>query len=253
MKKLTKIAEVCAAFLIGASLAILALASAFISLEVPTLEETQEAANVSPLLSDTEQKAVKKSRQSTVRVLSMTEYGEIASSSGTYITAGDKYYVVTVMHGIRGTCERTRVRTAAGFTDCVRFTVTNEKADYAIIEIDQIPSLEAVGIPASLPKGHEWKSAIAAQTEIYYTGFPNNAGPLTFNGRTVGCTDEGFIYLDSFAWGGSSGSGVFTADGKFIGYILAIDLGHTEFGISPLENIVIMVPAFNIDWAIILE
>jgi len=253
MKKLIKIAEVCAAFLIGASLAILALSAAFVSLEIPTLEETQQAENVSPLLSGVEQKAVKKSRESTVRVLSMSEYGEIASSSGTYITAKGKYYVLTVMHGIRGTCERTRVRTESGYTDCIEFTVINEKADYAIIEINQIPALVPVAIRSTLPKGHEWKRALAAQTEIYYTGFPNNAGPLTFNGRTVGYTDGGFIYLDSFAWGGSSGSGVFTADGKFIGYILAIDLGHTEFGISPLENIVIMVPAFNIDWAIILE
>tara|TARA_Y100000310_G_scaffold291151_1_gene318886 strand:+ start:814 stop:1575 length:762 start_codon:yes stop_codon:yes gene_type:complete len=253
MKRLIKIAEVCIAFLIGASLAILALSSALISLEVPTLEETQEPANVSSLLSHEEQRGAKKSRQSAVRVLSMAENGQIASSSGTYITAQSKYYVISVMHGIHGTCETTRVHSHAGFSNCMRFVTLNEIADYAIIEIEKIPSLVPVKIPPSIPKGYEWKNAIAAQTEIFYTGFPNNTGPLTFNGRTIGYTDEGFVYLDSFAWGGSSGAGVFTADGKFIGYILAIDLGQTEFGISVLENIVIMVPAFNIDWAIILE
>ena len=253
MKRLKKIAEVCIAFLIGASLAILALSSAFVSLEVPTLEETQEPANVSSLLSAEEQRGARKSRQSAVRVLSMAENGQIASSSGTYITAHGKDYVVTVMHGIHGTCETTRVYTDAGFSNCVRFVAINEIADYAIIEIEKIPSLVPIKILHSIPKGYEWKRDIAAQTEIFYTGFPNNTGPLTFNGRTIGYTDEGFVYLDSFAWGGSSGAGVFTADGKFIGYILAIDLGQTEFGISVLENIVVMVPAFNIDWAIFLE
>ena len=94
---------------------------------------------------------------------------------------------------------------------------------------------------------------IATQTKAYYTGYPNNTGPLTFGGRVVGYTNEDFIYFHSYAWGGSSGAGVFTANGDFVGYVLAIDMGQTEFGISVLENIVIVVPAFKIDWATILD
>ena len=83
---------------------------------------------------------------------------------------------------------------------------------------------------------------------MFYTGYPNSTGPLTIAGSVVGYALGDFIYLDSFAWGGASGSGVFSSDGKFIGYILAIDIGQTEYGIDVLENIVIVVPAFKIDW-----
>ena len=59
--------------------------------------------------------------------------------------------------------------------------------------------------------------------------------------------------MHSFAWGGASGSGVFGANGEFVGYILAIDIGETSYGIDVLEDIVIVVPAFKIDWATILK
>ena len=57
----------------------------------------------------------------------------------------------------------------------------------------------------------------------------------------------------SHAYGGASGSGVFSASGKYIGHVVAIDVGRTEFGVDVLENIVIVVPAFNIDWSLVLN
>ena len=52
----------------------------------------------------------------------------------------------------------------------------------------------------------------------------------------------------SYAWQGSSGSGVFDENGKYIGYVVAIDIGKTEHGIQILQNVVLVVPAFNVDW-----
>ena len=47
---------------------------------------------------------------------------------------------------------------------------------------------------------------------------------------------------------GASGSGVYSADGKLIGYLLAIDVGRTEFGVQAIEGVVIVIPTFKIDW-----
>jgi hypothetical protein len=58
----------------------------------------------------------------------------------------------------------------------------------------------------------------------------------------------------SYAWSGSSGSGVFSQDGKYIGYVLAIDVGESGFGgAAILENVVLVIPAFKINWAAALD
>jgi hypothetical protein len=52
---------------------------------------------------------------------------------------------------------------------------------------------------------------------------------------------------------GSSGSGVFSTKGKYIGIVTAIDIGRTEFGVDTLENIVLVTPVFKVDWSAILD
>ena len=52
---------------------------------------------------------------------------------------------------------------------------------------------------------------------------------------------------------GSSGSGVFSTKGKYIGIVTAIDIGQTEFGVDILENVVLVTPVFKVDWSVILD
>ena len=62
------------------------------------------------------------------------------------------------------------------------------------------------------------------------------------------------IYILSYAWSGSSGSGVFSATGDYIGYVIAIDIGSSIVnGYQVLENVVLVVPAYKIDWSTIME
>lgn len=255
MRVLKKIIRVAAVLLAGVGLALLIFMGAYKTLtQLPSTVEIQDPTNISTALPLQEQRTLKTSRQSAVRVLSLSEDGRVATSTGTYFKARGHYYILTVMHGLVGKCDVTRVWAEAnGFTPCNRIVVGNAAVDYAIIEIDEIPSLRAVKLPQALPQATEWKQALAAQTKVYYTGFPNSTGPLTFDGRIVGYAEGDYIYINSFAWGGASGSGVFTANGDYIGYILAIDIGQTEYGIDVLEDIVVVVPAFKIDWATLLE
>ena len=55
--------------------------------------------------------------------------------------------------------------------------------------------------------------------------------------------------MQTYAWSGASGSGVFDERGDLIGIIMALDVGRTEFGIQILENFVIVVPIWKIDFA----
>ena len=239
----------------GAGLAFLIFKGAYKTMmELPSTYEIQHPTNITSTLPIEERTTLRRSRESTVRILSMGPEGGVATTTGTYFTFRRKHYVLTVMHGLVGPCAVTRIWSEnEGFTPCLDIVAANMAIDYAIIEVPEIPSLTPVSLPRALPNASEWEESLSAQTKLYYTGFPNSTGPLTFSGRIVGYADGDYIYMNSFAWGGASGSGVFTANGHFVGYILAIDIGQTDYGVDVLENMVIVVPAFKIDWTTILK
>ena len=174
--------------------------------------------------------------------------------SGTYFTANDKDYVITVHHGIQGPCWLITVIHNDEMYSCKEMLAIDEIDDYAIFEIEG-PIEDAVPLqfPKDLPRGSQWKGSFSLLNKIVYTGYPNTIGPLTLRGDVVGYTEYEQIYIFSHAYGGASGSGVFSPAGKYIGYVVAIDVGQTDFGLDVLENIVIVNPAFNIDWRKILD
>ena len=251
---LKKIAKILFVIGLGAAMAILIFDEVIVSInKIPSTAEFQHPDNINMKLDPGNRMALKRSRNSVVRILSVTPNGAIASTTGTYIKAKGKHYIVTVMHGLLGPCADVRIWTEnAGFTPCREIIVMNPIIDYAIIEIDELPLSEPVPIPRALPRGDDWLEALPNQAKLYYTGYPNSTGPLTFPGRIVGYADGDFVYMHSFAWGGASGSGVFALDGKLVGYLLAIDVGETVHGVDVLEDIVVVVPTFKIDWSLIL-
>ena len=38
-----------------------------------------------------------------------------------------------------------------------------------------------------------------------------------------------------------------------MGYIVAIDVGQTEYGMDVLENVILVVPHYRVDWRPLLE
>ena len=78
---------------------------------LPSIHEIQDFNNVSNDLPNEEQRTIKKSRNSNVRVFSKDSEDGVAASTGTYIEANGNYYVVTVSHGILGPCEELAIWT----------------------------------------------------------------------------------------------------------------------------------------------
>lgn len=173
--------------------------------------------------------------------------------TGTYFVVGETPYVITVHHGIHGPCWLIRVVHENETYQCKRYVTTSKENDYVIMEMDtQLKNRTPIQIPEDLPHGAQWKPSYSILNTIIYTGYPNTIGPLTLAGDVVGYGDE-YVYVFSHAYGGASGSGVFTHDGKYIGYVVAIDVGSTEFGPDVLENIVIVAPTFIVDWSTVLN
>jgi len=207
--------------------------------EVPSIEQIQDVENISKSLSETERRAVSLSRNTAVKILSVSpETGGVAYTSGTYFTADGRYFIVTVDDK---------------FYECIRIVRGEPIIDYAILEIGEIEGRKPMKLSRQLPNNQQWNDVLSAQNKIFYTGFPNSLGPLTFSGNVIGYSEYEYLYIDSYAWGGSSGSGVFTYDGKYVGCILAIDVGKTEYGVDVMENIILVIPAFKIDWTSVFE
>ena len=219
---------------------------------IPTYNQVTSLDNNSHhVLVSNQKKIIERSRSSAVRILSLSiENGGVASSSGTYIEMYGHHYVITTNHGILGNCENTKIVVDDISYDCLNFVELNDEVDYALIQIEEIEHRNAVKIPQKIARTNkEWMKALSVMSTTYYTGFPNGMGPLTIDGKIMGHSREGYIYMNSYAWSGSSGSGVFSQSGDYIGYVIAIDVGPGFAGPTVLENVVLVVPAYRINWA----
>ena len=226
------------------------------SLQYPSDREMSELDNVTKDLSITERQTVIKSRQSAVRIFSYDPHrGIIGASSGTYLRhSNGKFYVLTTHHGILGDCEYVTVIFGDDEYDCLEFAVGDRSEDYMIMEVEPIENATPVNISRVLPRPSEWVEQVSVMKRTYYTGFPNNDGPNTFSGYVSRYDPYGeLIYLDSYAWAGSSGSGVFSSDGKLIGIVMALDIGGSGLGYQVLENFVYVIPTFVMDWRALEE
>jgi len=220
----------------------------------PTWKQVMTGDNISSELSSKETKAVQLSRNSAVKLMSMSMniFSGVSTMSGTYFEANDRPYVMTVYHGIMGPCVLIVVTHADYRGQCKEYVVMDKYNDYVIMELaEKMPNRTPVRIPEDLPSGNEWKGSYSILNNIIYTGYPNTLGPLTLRGDVVGYNENEYLYVFSHAYGGASGSGVFSKQGKYIGYIVAIDVGSTDLGPDVLENIVIVAPTLNVDWAAI--
>jgi hypothetical protein len=216
---------------------------------MPTASEMGSLDNVSGDLDTKEARSVDLSRQSIVQILTTTEKSSgFSKMSGTYVVYGDRFYVITAAHGVHGECEYFFAATSSDVYECIRYILINQTIDYAIVEVEEIPDREPVELAQVIPSNSEWRQETSALNEVFYTGYPNGLGPLTFRGSVAGMSEHNYILLHSYAWPGSSGSGVFSYDGNMIGIVIALNVGFTPAGYDVLEDLVIVTPLFMIDW-----
>ena len=82
---------------------------------------------------------------------------------------------------------------------------------------------------------------------VTYTGFPAHHDLLTIDG-TIASEEDGNLVMHSYAWPGSSGSGVFDYRGRFLGVVRAVDVGMWSYQLPPqlVEDMVWIAPAWSI-------
>jgi len=85
--------------------------------------------------------------------------------------------------------------------------------------------------------------------QTVYTGDPGHQRNMTIYGTVSSINANGSVMLQSYAWGGASGSVVFDDKARIVGILKAIDVNRS--GVSPYpqinENIVWLSPPSSID------
>jgi len=175
--------------------------------------------------------------------------GSISSLSGTYFTFNGKYYVLTSAHGVLKGCGGLMIFHFDEHGQCTKMIKIDRDADYAIFEVEKMDTRTAIKVPKALAS---WKKNYNLLDKTYYTGYPNSIGPTTWTGNISGFTGD-YLIIQTYAWSGASGSGVFDERGEMIGIIMALDVGANEYGYQVLNNFVIVVPIWQIDFDSLLE
>jgi S1-C subfamily serine protease len=192
-----------------------------------------------------EKKAVHLSLDSVVKIFSISDDSiGLSSLTGTYFEHAGGYYVLTSAHGILGDCNRVVIIHMEEEVVCEKIVMIDRATDYAVIKTQEMKTREPLNLRKSLPN---IKNSYKLLDKVYYTGYPNSIGPTTWTGTIAGTSGD-YLILQSYAWSGSSGSGVFDERGKLIGIVMALDVGKTAMGIQVLENFVVVVPIWRVDW-----
>ena len=211
---------------------------------------------ISDSVSHVELRSARKSRTSAVRIVSMSLDGSgVSSMSGTYMEFFNKYYVLTVMHGLMGGCDLTKILVDEAYYDCIEYVSGDSFNDYMIMEVEKIDTREPISLISDVEMMSYERRFPSILDRVYYTGYPNTMGPFTVGGSIMGYDPPGGknFYALSYAWMGASGSGVFGNNGKLLGYAIAIDVGASEFGVQILENVVMIGSVHDVNWNPVLK
>jgi len=188
---------------------------------------------------------IKKSVDSAVRILSTNLFdndgGVTSTSSGTYFTHDGLYYVITSAHSLIGECLTTIIVADDFMFHCVDYIMVDHHKDVAIVQIERIFNRNPIKIDNVLYGENQIRYNTGIQEKTYYTGYPQGIGPLTFDGKIVSHTTQNeTFFVNSYAWAGSSGSGVFNSNGMLIGIITAVSVANTEHGVDVMEDLIIV-------------
>ena len=168
----------------------------------------------------------KRSRETSVKIYVLND-NSVGHGSGTYIEYRGHYFVLTAYHVTQS--GQNIIGELGDFILPLTPFVHNETSDIAILSAPKYPDAK----PLSLRLVDQDKIKIGQR--VLYTGYPNLTGPLTIYGTVAGFSVTNSIILQSYAWGGASGSAVLDYKGRVIGVVNGIEVVTNMMGI-PTEN-----------------
>jgi len=181
---------------------------------------------------------VKRTRQAAVKVRSLLYSGH---GSGTYMVAYGRRVVATAAHVVRNESIML-IEGRDGEVVIGKVVFVDHKVDLAFLVVPEIETRTAIRYrPES-----KYDERLVGKS-LTYTGFPSHHDLLTIHGY-IAALERNMIVSNMFGWFGSSGSGVFDDQGRYVGCVSGLDVGRFGQGVRiPLEDIVWVAPISQID------
>ena len=188
----------------------------------------------------------KTSRTAAVRVTIDYGYATI-QGTGTYFKWKGHTMVVTAAHlfALGG---------GSVMYDEALITAPGERVLGKLVYIDKMVDIAVFAVPSldtRRPARFNRATDFPIGEEVVYSGFPGANSLLTFEGVLTGDGYDTDIAMQSFAWGGSSGSGVFNSRGEYVGILVSIMVGPGFQGSQLVGSVVYIAPATLIDSALL--
>lgn len=188
-----------------------------------------------------------KVRDAAVRVARM----DGGHGSGSVIKYKGSQFVLTAQHvadGPLGSTYLIQKQSEQKVAILVYFDPLNDIALLWLSEHEELTNLEPM----------PWRpleTIAAVGTRINYSGYPGHHALLTFRGSIAGYAthpDAGAqLILNVFGWFGSSGSVIYTQDGKIVGILYGVDVDYRREQVN--EDIVWVSPIQNFDIDLALQ
>lgn len=162
--------------------------------------------------------------------------------SGTLFEIDGHYLVFTAAHVING-MPVVQIAGRNGETVFGTTILTANDVDMAVVLVPEMNSRE----PMDYKPAPRTDIDNLVGTEVTYTGFPSHHDLLTIDG-VIASEEDGNLVMHSYAWPGSSGSGIFDMRGRFIGVVRAVDVGVWSYQLPPqlVEDMVWIAPSWDI-------
>ena len=236
--------------LVGVALCIFAVFSS----AYDKLQRIEEDNKHSKFIAGENQQILKKSMASSVKIISSFSIGDgdensiVTSSSGTYFFHNNKRYIITAGHSLIGDCNSTQVIADEYAFNCIDIVSLDPLKDIGIFEVEDIFNREPITITDFLSTNESNERNTGVHEKTTYTGYPQGMGPFTFDGKIISHSiTNDIFFIHSYAWSGSSGSGVFNSRGSLIGVITAVSLANSDYGVDVMEDLIIVTSIELID------